>query len=83
MGREGGLLRMSIIRCDQIKGTTLSLSSVIHDGYQCRIFLSGGCHVPGELREQSCLITAGRYKLKSVIELADHVFCKSERCLII
>ena len=44
---------MSTLWCDELQGATLSLSSVIHGGYQCRIFLSGGRHVPGELREQS------------------------------
>ena len=75
-GRRG--LGMPTIQCDELQGTTFSLSSVVHDGYQPRSFLSGGRQVPGELREQSCLLTAGR-----VIELADHVFCKSERCFII
>ena len=50
---------MSTVWCDKLQGTTLSLSSVICDGYHHRIFLSGGRHVPGELREQSCLVTAG------------------------
>ena len=83
MGREREGLGMSTIRCDKLQGAELSLWSVIHDGQQCRIFLSGGCHVPGELREQSCLIRAGRCTLARVIELADYVYCKSERCLII
>lgn len=60
MGREGGWLGMSTIWCEEVQGATLSLSSVIRDGYQHRIFLSGDCHVPGELREQSRLVTAGR-----------------------
>ena len=58
-GKEG--LGMSTVWRDELQGTTLSLSSVICDEYQCRIFLYGGRHVPGELREQSCLITPGRY----------------------
>ena len=62
MGREGGGLGMLIIQCDKLQGATLSLSSVIHDTYQHRVFLSGGHHVPGGLREQSYrLIIAGIY----------------------
>lgn len=43
---------MSAIWCDKLQSATPSLSSVFRDGYQRRDFLSGGYHVPGELREQ-------------------------------
>uniref|UniRef100_A0A9L0J379 Uncharacterized protein n=1 Tax=Equus asinus TaxID=9793 RepID=A0A9L0J379_EQUAS len=56
-GRRGS--GMLIIWCDELQGAILFLSSVTHDGYQHRILLSGRHHVPEELREQSCLITAG------------------------
>lgn len=49
MGREGGGLGTSTLRCDELQGATLPLSSVICDGYRGRVFLSGGRHVPGEI----------------------------------
>ena len=60
-GRGRGGLGMLTLQCDKLQGATFSLSSVLRDGHQHRIFLSGGRRVPGELREQSCLLTAGRY----------------------
>ena len=50
---------MSTVWCDGLEGALISLSSVISDGYQGRVFLSGDRHVPGELREQSCLSQLG------------------------
>lgn len=59
--REGAFRKVTHL-CDRVQGASLSLSSVIHDGYQHRVFLAGGRHVLRELQELSyCLSIAGRY----------------------
>ena len=73
---------MSTIWCDKLQGATLSLLSFVM-GTNAEFFLLEVVMFLGSSENKVVDIKAGRYVEAGVIELADLVFCKSQRCLII